>query len=69
MTPEQIRINARIAGITKNRPGDVETINALKAELKASRLADRIRETVESAPLLSDEQCSRLAALLLRGAA
>jgi hypothetical protein len=44
-------------------------VDELRAEYRVSDLEDRILRTVSAAPLPTDEQCRRLAALLLRGAA
>jgi hypothetical protein len=57
---------ARIASLSRSRtPDDPELVDA-RRNLRAERLADYIRRTVDSAPPLSAEQRDRLA-LLLRG--
>jgi len=55
---------ARVAALTRSRPaGDPDLIRA-RQNLKAERLADHIRETVDAAPPLTVEQRDRLALLL-----
>lgn len=58
---------ARVASLTRSRtPDDPVLINARRS-LKAERLADYIRRTVDAAPPLTPSQRDKLA-LLLRGA-
>jgi hypothetical protein len=59
---------ARVASLSRSRPTDDPDLVAARGNLKAERLADYIRRTVESAPPLTADQRDRLA-LLLRGAA
>jgi hypothetical protein len=57
---------ARVASLTRSRtPDDPDLIDA-RRNLKAERLAEYIKRTVDAAPELTDEQRDRLA-LLLRG--
>lgn len=57
---------ARVASLTRSRTSDdPELVNA-RRNLKAERLAEYIRRTVDAAPPLSAEQRDRLA-ILLRG--
>lgn len=59
---------ARVASLTRSRnPDDPELVDA-RRNLRAERLAEHIRRTVEVAPPLTPEQRDRLA-LLLRGGA
>jgi hypothetical protein len=56
--------SARVAALSRDRaPDDPELLDA-RRNLRAERLALAIRETVDAAPPLSDEQRTRLAALL-----
>ncbi len=57
---------ARLAGAVSN--GNTALADTARVRLKELRAADYIRELVDSAPPLTDEQRSRLA-LLLRGTA
>lgn len=57
---------ARVASLTRSRtPDDPELVDA-RRNLRAERLADYIKRTVDEAPPLTVEQRDRLA-LLLRG--
>jgi hypothetical protein len=59
---------ARVASLTRSRtPDDPELVDA-RRNMRAERLADHIRRTVDAAPPLTAEQRDRLA-LLLRGGA
>lgn len=51
---------------TKNTPP--ERLGELRAELAAAKIERAIREAVEAAPPLTDEQRARLAAILTGGA-
>lgn len=53
----------------KKRHDPTADVTALRQQLKAERLEDYIRKTVQEAPPLTDEQRRRLAALLTSGAA
>lgn len=57
---------ARVASLTRSRTADDPELVKARQNLKAERLADYIRRTVDAAPPLSAEQRSRLAALLIR---
>jgi hypothetical protein len=58
---------ARHNALTRYRdPDDPELLNA-RRDLKAARLADHIRKTVDEAPPLTDAQRARLAGLLSGG--
>ncbi len=55
---------ARVASLSRDRaPDDPELLDARRS-LREERLAAAIRETVDAAPPLTDEQRARLAALL-----
>ncbi len=58
------KIRSEIA-VTKRRDPLADTTELLR-ELKAERLAEHIRRTVDAAPALDEAQLNRLA-LLLRG--
>lgn len=63
MSAEQRVTRARIAARTRHSPGDPQ-IDEARRELRASRLEDYIRRTVDAAPPLTAEQRDRLAVLL-----
>jgi hypothetical protein len=56
---------ARVASLTRSREADDPELQEARRNLRAERLADYIRRTVDAAPPLSDEQRTRLAALLV----
>jgi ribosome recycling factor len=60
---------ARLAALKRHSPENTEAIEAAKADLAAANLAQRIREIVDSAPPLTDEQRDKLATLLRPSAA
>jgi hypothetical protein len=57
---------ARVASLTRSRRPDDPELVAARQSLKAERLADYIKRTVDAAPPLTPEQRDRLA-LLLKG--
>ncbi len=59
---------ARVASLTRSRPADDPELLDARRNLKAERLADYIKHTVDGAPPLTPEQRDRLA-MLLRGSA
>lgn len=58
---------ARVASLTRSRTADDPDLITARRNLKAERLADYIRKTVDAAPELSPEQRDRLALLLSGG--
>jgi hypothetical protein len=58
---------ARVASLTRSRAADDPDLVSARRNLKAERLAEHIRNTVDSAPPLSREQRQKLAALLSGG--
>jgi hypothetical protein len=63
-----VRLHASRVGIhTRHHGANAPQTHAARRDLAAARLEQYIRQTVDQAPLLSAEQCDRLA-LLLRGA-
>ena len=55
---------AKVASLTRSRtPDDPELVDA-RRNLKALRLEDHVRRTMESWPPLTPDQCARVAALL-----
>jgi hypothetical protein len=58
---------ARVAGLKRHRDDDDPTVTAAVSELKAARLAEHIRQLVDAAPPLTDQQRARLVALLQPG--
>lgn len=57
---------ARIASLSRSRSADDPELIEARRNLRAERLADYIKNTVDAAPPLSPEQRDRLA-LLIRG--
>jgi hypothetical protein len=55
---------ARIAALSRSRKADDPDLITARRDLRAEKLADHIRQVVDAAPPLSDEQRDRLAALL-----
>lgn len=55
---------ARVGGLSRDRDADDPELVDAKRDLKAARLADHIKRTVDAAPPLTDEQRARLAHLL-----
>lgn len=58
---------ARVASLSRSRDKDDPELLDARRNLRAERLADYIRDTVDRAPALSAEQRSRLALLLQGG--
>lgn len=59
---------AKVASLSRSRtPDDPELIDA-RRNLRAERLAEHVAKVVAEFPPLSDEQCQRIAGLLLAGA-
>ena len=59
---------ARVASLSRSRTPDDPDLIAARRNLRAARLEDYIRRTVDAAPPLTAEQRDRLA-VLLRGEA
>lgn len=59
---------ARVAGLSRDRAPDDPDLLAAKRDLRATRLEDHIRQVVDAAPPLTEEQRERLAALFRRAA-
>jgi hypothetical protein len=55
---------ARVASLSRSRSNDDPDLITARRNLKAERLEDYIRKTVDAAPALSVEQRERLAGLL-----
>ena len=55
---------ARVASLTRSRTADDPDLLDARRNLRAARLEDYIRRTVDAAPPLTSEQRDRLAALL-----
>lgn len=55
---------ARVASLTRSRADDDPDLLDARCNLRAERLADYIKRTVDAAPPLTAEQRDRLAALL-----
>lgn len=58
---------ARVASLTRSRCADDPDLVNARRNLKAERLADYIRKTVDTAPPLTAEQRDRLSLLLNSG--
>ena len=55
---------ARVAALTRSRKSDDPELISARQNLRASRLEDYIKRTVDAAPPLTAEQRDRLALLL-----
>lgn len=67
--PTWTAARARLNALQRYRPaGDPEVV-AARSRLRDARAEDYIRKLVDAAPPLSEAQRSRLAVLLLQGAA
>ena len=55
---------ARVASLSRSRSSDDPDLIAARQNLRAARLEDYIRRTVDQAPPLTAEQRERIAALL-----
>ena len=64
MKPPQNRLLGQLAAAIRHHPDDVETVDALRRELKVSRAEDYVTELVSTEPAPTAGQRSRLAALL-----
>ena len=60
---------ARVAALSRDRSADDPELIEARRNLRAERMAEYIRKTVDAAPPLSVEQRERLALLLRGGAA
>ncbi|MBO1751714.1 hypothetical protein J4G33_07860 [Actinotalea sp. BY-33] len=60
---------ARVASLSRSRTPDDPDLVGARRNLKAARLEEYIRRTVDAAPPLTPEQRDRLAVLLRGGAA
>jgi hypothetical protein len=58
---------ARVASLTRSRrPDDPELVEA-RTSLRALKLEEHVRKAIDAAPPLTDEQRTRIAALLRTG--
>ena len=55
---------ARHAALIRHQPDNTVAIGEARRDLRAERLAEFIRQTVDAAPPLTEAQRTRLAALL-----
>lgn len=60
---------ARVASLSRSRTADDPDLVEARRNLRYERLNDYIREVVDEAPPLTDQQRSKLAALLVGGGA
>ena len=58
---------AKLAALSRHRSGDTQALDDARRNLRAARLEDAIREAVDAAPPLSDDQRAHLARLLKQG--
>ena len=65
LSPKQRSQRARIAALKRHR-GNEPHVEQLQQDYRVGRLADHIRELVDTAPPLSEGQRARLS-ILLRG--
>lgn len=66
LSPESRSDRGRLAALASRRPANDPSVTEARQHYEVSRLADHIRQTVESWPALKPEQRDRLA-VLLRG--
>lgn len=66
-SPRWTSHRARLASLSRSREPDDPDLIAARRDLKAARLTEYVARTVDDFPPLTDEQRSRVAALL-RGA-
>jgi hypothetical protein len=59
---------ARVAGLSRDRKPDDPDLVGARLELRALRLEDYVAQVLAEAPPLTNEQRSRIAALLRAGA-
>ena len=71
LSPAAAQHRARIAALARTKPADDPELVEEKKAFWTQRIEDYVRDTLEKAPPLSDEQRSRLAELLrpVRGGA
>lgn len=55
---------ARVAALSRSRKPDDPDLTTARRELALARLEDHIRQVVDQAPPLTDEQRSRIASLI-----
>lgn len=60
---------ARVASLSRSRTPDDPALVEARTRLRDARAEDYVRKLVDAAPPMSESQRSRLAVLLLRGAA
>ncbi len=66
MDPASRTQRARVAALIRHRPDDPDTLDAA-ASFRRERWEARVRQVVDEAPPLTNEQRDRLAALLQGG--
>ena len=64
MPPEQRRLRARAAALSRHRSADDPELLDVSRDLRAARLEDHVAKVVALAPPLSDDQRARIARLL-----
>jgi hypothetical protein len=66
-SPTVAHHRARIAALSRDRrPDDPDLLDA-RQKLRAEMLAEHVKRAVAKLPPLTDEQCQRIAGLLLAG--
>lgn len=63
-TPSWTTSRARVAALSRSRSADDPDLLNARRDLRAARLAQHVSRVVAEAPLLTDEQRERIAALL-----
>lgn len=66
------KARGRVAGIGRaihagELPADTPALDEAKRDLRAELLADRVAKAISGWPPLSDEQCERIASILITG--
>lgn len=64
LSPDRRRLRGRVAALSQTRPADHPDLQSARAELRAAAAEDYITRLVSEAPLLTEGQRARLAAML-----
>ena len=59
-----LSLRGRLNALQRYRPADDPEVLAASRDLRAARLEEHVRAAVDAAPPLTDEQWSRLSAIL-----
>lgn len=66
-SPPVAHYRAKVAALSRDRKPDDPVFIEAKRNLRAEKLAEHVKRVVAELPPLSDEQCQRIAGLLLAG--